>query len=118
MVSAATAQIQQEAALGDFAAEKRVARLQLEKMRRQATMWNQLDEELKCVFVRRGNNGVGALGSNAVALDAESGVLSGTEFERSAGNNVQDAQIMSNITENESPRTGAVVTETNQHDGT
>src|SRR5690242_12091058 len=104
MVGSATAKIERKAALGDLAAKQRVSRLQLEKARRQSAMGNQFDEELEGFFVGRGNHGIGALGSKAVTLDAERGVLSRAVFEWATGIDAQDAQIRRDIAAVENAR--------------
>ena len=104
VVRVAGLQIQQEAALSDFAAEQRVPRLQLEKTGRQATVGDELDKELKRLFVRGGNQRVGALGSSAIVLEAESGVLSRAVFEWSAGINAQNAQVLRKVAAIENSR--------------
>ena len=57
---------------------------ELEKPWGQAAVRNQFDENFNFLLVRRGNQGVGALGSNAVELEAERGILSGQVFKRAA----------------------------------
>jgi len=94
VIGAAAAQIEHKAALGDLPAEQFVAGLQLVQMRRQLTLRNELDEELEPVlFVRRRDDGVGALDALAVVIDAEGGILAGLEGERPAGGDFYQPQI-------------------------
>src|SRR5205085_418012 len=97
MIFAAAAQVDQETALRNFAAEERVTGLQLEKTWSQAAAGNQLDKKFERVLVRRRDHGVRTLGSNAVAFDAERGVLSSTVCKGAAGIHMQDAQILGDV---------------------
>jgi hypothetical protein len=106
-------QIQQESAFSNFAAEKSVARMQLEKVWGEIALRDQFDEELQGIFVGRGSDGIGTLCSNAIVLKTQRGVLSRAVIEWAAGINPQDAQIMSKISAIENSRSVVFFCRTN-----
>src|SRR2546429_6194390 len=56
------------------------------------------------LFIRRGDQGVSALGSNPVELEAECGILSGPVCKRSAWIDAPDAQIPGDVPTSQDPR--------------
>jgi hypothetical protein len=91
------AQVERETSLCYFSAQQRVACFQLEKVRRQIAMRDQLHEKLECVFVRRGNDGIRSFESLSVLLDSKRGILPGAELERPAWVNSNDPEILRKI---------------------
>ena len=93
MIGAAAPQIEGEAPLRDFAAEQVVADLQIVQFRSEFALGHELDEKLEALFVRRRNNGVGALDAFALVVNAEGSVLPRLEGKRPAGVHADHPQI-------------------------
>jgi hypothetical protein len=97
VLGAATAQVERETAFGDFAAQKSVAHAESVEIRREPAVGDEFKKKFEKLFIRGGNDGVGALDALAVAFESESGVLAGTEFERATGIEAQEPQVRGKI---------------------
>jgi len=97
VVGAAAAQVERETALSDSAAQKSVAYAESVEIRREPAVGNEFKKKFEKLFIRGGNDRVGALDALAVAFESESGVLAGTEFERDAGIEAQEPQVRGKI---------------------
>ena len=86
MICAPAAEVEGEAALGDFAAVEFVAFLELVEERSELALGNEFDEEFEeALFIGRGDDRVGALDALFAVVDAEGGVLACFERKRAAG---------------------------------
>src|SRR5260370_38613495 len=62
-------------------------------MRAEMPVRNQLEEKRKRLLIGRRNDGVGSFDALSILLDSQRGVLSGAEFERSAGVDAHGPEI-------------------------
>src|ERR1700675_286892 len=97
MIGAPAFQVESKTALGDFAAEQRVADFKFIEVRREGALRDELDEKLEAFFVWGRDDGVGSLDAPVFVIHAESGILSGLKRKWAAGINADQPQVFRQI---------------------